>query len=236
MAKVNGAARRPPRLNGIARNARNKMGGAGLLASLHTGEARAVFLDPQYRGILNHMRYGNEGQKRERRRAALPAMTDDVVTCFVEEAARVLRPSGHLFLWVDKFTIGTGRHLRHLHRADDLELVDVIHWNKIRPGMGRRARCASEYVLVLQKRPLRAQGIWTDHRLLDSWVESADRSMHPHAKPYQLIERLIRATTKPGDLVVDPCAGSYVVLEACRATGRQFIGCDLILNVEEESR
>jgi DNA modification methylase len=47
-----------------------------------------------------------------------------------------------------------------------------------------------------------------------------------------LIERLIRATTKAGDLVVDPCAGSYVVLEACRVSGRQFVGCDLETGVE----
>jgi site-specific DNA-methyltransferase (adenine-specific) len=50
---------------------------------------------------------------------------------------------------------------------------------------------------------------------------------HPHQKPYNLIKALIEATTKKGDLIVDPCAGSFVVLEVCRELEREFLGCDL---------
>lgn len=212
----------------IPRNARNRMGGIGLLRSLGRRSAAAVFLDPQYRAVLDALDYGNEGESRERKRAALPQMTDDLISCFIEETQRVLQPSGHLFLWIDKFALGTGRHLRHLARAPLLQVVDVIHWNKLRPGMGRRARCRSEYLIVCQKQPVRAKGVWTDHGIDDSWPESADRSIHPHAKPHVLTERLIRATTKIGDLVVDPCAGGYGVLEACQLSRREFIGCDLV--------
>lgn len=211
----------------VPRNVRNVMGGIGLLRSIAAREAAVVFLDPQYRGVLDEMAYGNEGG-RQVERSRLPQMTDDQIRGFVEEAERVLRPSGHMFLWVDKFTIGSGRHLRYLMRTPLLRVVDVIHWNKTRPGMGRRARCASEYLIVLQKAPQRAKDVWTDHRLSDAWTEQADRSRHPHAKPHVLTERLIRAVTKRGDMVVDPCAGSYVVLEACIASGRNFLGCDLI--------
>ena len=50
---------------------------------------------------------------------------------------------------------------------------------------------------------------------------------HPHQKPYNLIKALIEATTEPGDLIVDPCAGSFVVLEVCQELEREFLGCDL---------
>ena len=43
----------------------------------------------------------------------------------------------------------------------------------------------------------------------------------------QLQAQLIEAVTNPGDLVVDPAAGTYSVLEACQQTGREFLGCDL---------
>lgn len=218
------SAERAPR---FAYDARNKMGGMGLLRQVADGAAAAAFLDPQYRGILDHMRYGNEGLKRERRRAALPAMSERAIACFAEEIERALRPSGHLFLWADKFTIGGGLHHRCLARAAGLEVVDLIAWNKLRVGMGRRARCQTEFLVVAQRRPTTAR-CWTDHRIPDAWLEASDRSMHPHAKPYQLTERLIRAVTKRGDLVLDPCAGSYVVLEACLASGRRFAGCDLM--------
>lgn len=210
-----------------ARNARNKMGGAELLHSLDDGCAALAILDPQYRGVMDKMKYGNEGA-RQKARARLPQMTDDDVSFFVEEIARVLKPSGHLMLWLDKFGLGTATHIRWARRAKGLALVDLIHWNALRFGMGKRSRGTSEYVAVYQKQPTRAKGSWSDHRLRDSWAEAADRERHPHAKPHALTERLIRAVTKKGDLVVDPCAGGYGVLEACRLTGREFVGCDLI--------
>jgi len=47
------------------------------------------------------------------------------------------------------------------------------------------------------------------------------RENTPHQKPRELIRTLITATTNERDLVVDPCAGSFIVLE------RKFLGCDL---------
>jgi hypothetical protein len=44
-----------------------------------------------------------------------------------------------------------------------------------------------------------------------------------------LISRLIGAVTEPGDLIVDPAAGSFIVLTAALQLGRNFIGCDLIV-------
>ena len=50
---------------------------------------------------------------------------------------------------------------------------------------------------------------------------------HPHQKPKELIRALLEATTKEGDLVVDPCAGSFIVLEVCQELKRDYLGCDL---------
>lgn len=210
----------------VARNTRNKMDGVKLLRSLRDDEARLVICDPQYRGVLDQLDFGNEGS-RQVERARLPQMSDDDIAFFIEEIARVLAPSGHLMLWLDKFSIGSGHHLRYFVRTPRLALVDLIHWNKMTFGMGRRARCCSEYLLVVQKRPTLAKNIWTDKSIRDSWAEQANPDVHPHAKPVALIERLIRCVTKAGDLVVDPTAGGYGVLEACRNTGREFIGCDI---------
>jgi DNA modification methylase len=38
---------------------------------------------------------------------------------------------------------------------------------------------------------------------------------------------LIEAVTAPGDLIVDPCAGSFVVMHAALELGREFVGCDI---------
>ncbi len=216
----------------VARNRRNRMGGVALLRSLRNAEARLAFFDPQYRGVLDQLGFGNEGA-RQKARAELPQMDDDTIAFFVEELCRVLKPSGHLLMWLDKHAVGSGHHLRYFARTPRFQTVDLIHWNTLRFGMGRRSRGCSEYLLVVQKQPTAAKGRWTDNAIRDSWTESSDRDIHPHAKPFALTERLIRATTERGDLVVDPCAGGYGVLAACRLTGRNFVGCDLKTPEEE---
>jgi len=47
--------------------------------------------------------------------------------------------------------------------------------------------------------------------------------------------RLIGAVTKPGDLVVDPAGGNFVVLRTPMAPGRVFIGCDIAHHREDQT-
>lgn len=207
-------------------NCRQRMDGLRLLRAIDPGAGRLVVFDPQYRGVLDHQAYGNEGA-RQTARSKLRQMSEAKIAEFVGEIGRTLAPAGHLLLWLDKFSIGEGIHLRLLTAAPMLERVDLIHWNKLGFGMGPRLRGTSEYVVVAQKRPIRAKGVWVDHGIRDSWSEKAPRGGHPHAKPPKLTRRLIEAVTRPGDLVVDPAAGGYVVLRACQETGREFAGCDV---------
>lgn len=210
----------------LVANCRQTMSGYTMLRAMDTESAALVVFDPQYRAVLDKLEFGNEGSKQSRR-ADLPQMSDHLISQFVEQIQRVLQPSGHLAFWIDKYSIGSGHHLKYFRYATHMSVVDLIVWNTLRFGMGRRTRGSTEFLIIAQKFPVRAKGVWTDNSMRDGWTESSDRTLHPHAKPYQLTERLIRATTRRGDLVVDPCAGSYTTLEACIASGREFMGCDL---------
>jgi site-specific DNA-methyltransferase (adenine-specific) len=196
-----------------------------LLQVLPPGCSKLVFFDPQYRGGLDKLAYGNEGA-RQKERAKLPAMTSGYIDTCCREAARVLRGSGYLMLWADVFNVCEAHH----HRIKDvLPCVDLIVWDNLRIGNGYRSRRRGSYLLVLQKPPLAATRTWTDHAIPDRWVEKIDRREHPHIKPIGLIKRLIGAVTQRGDLVVDPAAGSFVVMHAAMQLGRTFIGCDLVV-------
>jgi site-specific DNA-methyltransferase (adenine-specific) len=57
---------------------------------------------------------------------------------------------------------------------------------------------------------------------------------HPHQKPKELAKALITATTQEGDLIVDPCAGSFIVLEICQELNRNYLGVDLTYQEMQE--
>ena len=216
---------------GFKLNARNKANGLDLLLALRDHATPLVFFDPQYRELLDRQGYGNEGE-RQVGRASLPQMSGATINTILDQIARVLRPSGHLMRWVDKFTLCEG-----LARAiDGLVLVDMITFRRNKLGMGRRSRYVGEYLMVYQRPPVIAKGVWRDHTIADvqfephGWEEQylgGRANHHPHRKPVWLQARLIKAVTKPGDVVVDPSAGSYSVLDAARFVGRNFLGCDL---------
>jgi hypothetical protein len=50
---------------------------------------------------------------------------------------------------------------------------------------------------------------------------------HPTAKYIDVLVKLIELSTTPGDIVLDPFAGSGTTLIACERAGRRFIGVDL---------
>lgn len=208
------------------KNVRQKMSGYRLLRSLPDECARLAIFDPQYRAVLDKLKFGNEGE-RQKKRANLPQMTDGDIKLFVEQIQRVLKPSGYLAFWLDKFAIGSGHHLRYFDHCWSMRIVDLLCWETRRFGMGRRLRSATEYLLICQKEPTNAKETWSDHSMRDFWSEGAERARHPHAKPFELTKKIILTVTKAGDLVVDPCAGSYVALDACKETKRNFVGCDV---------
>lgn len=60
--------------------------------------------------------------------------------------------------------------------------------------------------------------------------EQTVKRIHPTQKPVLLLGFLIADFTKPGDLIVDPYAGSCSTLIAARASGRYAIGIELDAN------
>lgn len=58
-------------------------------------------------------------------------------------------------------------------------------------------------------------------------IKGADgKSLHNTQKPLDLLRRVILASTKPGDIILDPFVGSGTTAAAAKELGRQFIGID----------
>lgn len=111
-----------------------------------------------------------------------------------------------------------------------LSMRNALVWDKAAGGVVDTVCDYSrdfEQVLygIRGRRPLRGR---RDGAVLRGYkgVPSAQR-LHPTEKPISLLAYLIRKSTAPGDLVVDPFSGSASTLEAAKACGRRAIGFEL---------
>ncbi len=59
--------------------------------------------------------------------------------------------------------------------------------------------------------------------------------IHPTQKSVPLLEQLIRLFTDPGDVVIDPCAGSGTTLLAARNCGRKCYGFEIKKNFHADA-
>ena len=71
------------------------------------------------------------------------------------------------------------------------------------------------------------QDVWTDEstRYIVSW--SSEGLGYPTQKPVGLLERIIEASSNPGDVVLDPFCGCGTALIAAQKVGRRWIGIDV---------
>ena len=63
--------------------------------------------------------------------------------------------------------------------------------------------------------------------VIECGFSSGEGGLHPTQKPVMLMQALIELTTRPGQRVLDPFAGSATTLMAAKNTGRQFLGYEM---------
>ena len=76
-----------------------------------------------------------------------------------------------------------------------------------------------------------------DYWLIDIENQASKaRTGYPTQKPEALLEKIVLASTNPGDLVGDFCCGSGTTLAVAERLGRRWIGCDEGVEAIELSR
>ena len=69
------------------------------------------------------------------------------------------------------------------------------------------------------------------------WIrDNKTPKVHPTQKPVPLLEHLIRIFTDPGDVVIDPCAGSGTTLLAANNLNRRAYGFEIKKNFYREAK
>ena len=105
------------------------------------------------------------------------------------------------------------------HRMKELDADNLIHLPKKAGGVPRFKR-------YLHENKGQVPGsIWTDIPPVSS--QSKERIGFQTQKPVALLERIIKASSNEGDLVMDPFCGCGTTIEAAEKLGRRWIGIDV---------
>ena len=104
-----------------------------------------------------------------------------------------------------------------LETMERLDAEGRLHFTK--KGGIRRKR----YLDEMEGRPL--QQLWADINAINS--QAKERTGFPTQKPLALYERIVKASSNPGDLVLDPFCGCATTPVAAERQGRQWVGMDI---------
>lgn len=170
----------------------------------------------------------------------------DVFTrAWLGAARRLLKPNGALWVigsYHNIFRVGSA-----LQDLDFWMLNDVI-WRKANPMpnfRGTRFTNAHE-TLIWAARSQRSKVTFNyeamkqandDTQMRSDWLfpictggerlkDENDDKVHPTQKPEALLHRILNATTKPGDVVLDPFFGTGTTGAVAKKLGRHFIGME----------
>ena len=220
------------------------------LAKLPDGCADLVFADPPYNlqlggGLLRPDQSVVDGVDDDWDKFADFAAYDAFTRAWMSECRRVLKDDGALWVigaYHNIFRVGTV-----LQDLGFWVLNDIV-WRKTNPMpnfKGTRFTNAHETLIWAAKsktskytfhydalkmlnEDLQMRSDWTlplctgAERLKDD----EGRKLHPTQKPEALMHRIVLATTRPGDLVLDPFFGSGSTGAAAKRLGRHYLGIE----------
>ena len=115
----------------------------------------------------------------------------------------------------------SAKSLSTQEKLDALDAIGRIYW----PPKGK----VPSYKRYLDEMPGTAvDTIWDDINSIGS--NAKERMGYATQKPLALLERIIKASSNEGDVVLDPFCGCATTLEAANKLGRQWIGIDIAIH------
>ncbi len=111
--------------------------------------------------------------------------------------------------------------MNQLERCHALDEVGLIYWT--RNGTPRLKR----YLGDQGEKPTQSvPNLWLDIKP----ASAEERLGYDTQKPRLLLERIIRASSNPGDVVLDPFCGCATTIEAAHRLDRRWIGIDIAIH------
>ena len=185
--------------------------------------ADLVITDPPYESLEKHRKRGTTTRLTHSK-----ASSNDWFDIFPNarfdelfvELYRVLKRDRHFYLHCDQETMFVAKPLAE---AAGFRFWKPLVWDKVSIGMGYHYRARYEFILFFEKGKRKLNDLGTP----DILTAKRLRGEYPTEKPVEIVTTLVRQSSRPGELVIDPFVGSGTTAEAAIKKGRLFKGNDL---------
>lgn len=134
-----------------------------------------------------------------------------------------LKPGTHAYIMVNARNL---YKLMYEAKLAGFTIQNLLIWDKGNATQNKYYMQAAEFILMLSKRPARNINYMGTKTILRVPSIRGGR-LHPCEKPIELMEILIRNSTNPGDVVLDPFAGAGSTLVAAYSLKRKYIGYEI---------
>jgi site-specific DNA-methyltransferase (adenine-specific) len=202
------------------------------LRTLPAASVDLVITDPPYESLEKHRAIGTTTRLKHSKASSNDWFSIFPNSRFPElfaEVWRVLKKDSHFYLFCDPETMFVAKPLAE---AAGFKFWKPLIWRKMALGMGYHYRAYYECILFFEKgkRKLNDLGI---PDVLDAKRITGG---YPAEKPPEVSEVLIKQSSEPGELVIDPFMGSGSAGVAAIRNGRMFRGNDLCTEAVDITR
>lgn len=182
-----------------------------------------VVTDPPYESLEKHRAVGTTTRLKHSKASSndwFGVIGNERLPELMSLLYRALKKDRHCYVFCDQETMF---YLKPAGEAAGFKFWKPLVWSKKRVGMGYHYRASYELVLFFEKgkRKLNDLGV------KDVIEQLSIRGGYPAEKPKEVSSVLIRQSTQPGEVVVDPFMGSASAGVAALELGRTFLGCDV---------
>lgn len=148
----------------------------------------------------------------------------DIVTfdlnVFIAEVDRLCRGSIYIFCAIEDISF-IYDYYKNKRKKDYMARLCIWHKSNPSPVNGQHMWLhGSEYIVFAKRR----KAVFNENCKSNVFkYPSGSSKIHPTQKPLALFEYLVRASSREGDLVLVPCAGSGTTAVACLNSNRRYI-------------
>lgn len=203
-----------------------------MLASLKADSVDLIVTDPPYE-IKNTKAGGKSALSKSIQKMNDEIESDGIVNGFdqrvIKELIRVNK-SINMYFFCNKEQIPIYFNIFVLELGCSFDIIKWVKTNAT-PTFNNKYLSDTEYCLYFRKGGYCNPENYTDaSTLYHAPINQTDKKKygHPTIKPIQLVTKLIKNSSKPNDVVLDPFLGSGTTAVCCTKENRRFVGSELL--------